>query len=434
MSTILLAIILVLSVLQLGLLALMHVQRQRSGQEFSLIQQELRASREEAANFARQARSELSEGLRAANEHLGQNLHQLGEMQRARLEILTQQNKEANDSSRLSLEQIRTVLDTRVKELQEGNEKRLEEMRKTVDERLEATLEKRLGESFKLVSERLEAVHKGLGEMQQLASGVGDLKKVLTNVKTRGTWGEVQLGAILEQMLSPEQFEKNVHPVAGSREVVEYAIRLPGAQGDVASSIWLPIDAKFPQEDYLRLQEASESGDPQRVQVASEALSRAVQSCAKDIHDKYVHPPETTDFAILFLATEGLYSEVLRHPDLAENLQRKYRVVLAGPTTLAAVLTSLRLGFQTLAIEQRAAEVWHILSAVKTEFGKFGAVLDKVKKHLDSASSSIDSTAVRTRAMQRHLRRVEELPAGDASRVFGDLAQPVEDPESGDPT
>ena len=252
-------------------------------------------------------------------------------------------------------------------------------MRKTVDEKLHDTLEKRLGDSFKFVSERLEAVHKGLGEMQSLASGVGDLKRVLTNVKALGTWAEVQLGAILEQVLTPDQYGKNVRVKEESTESVEFAVRLPGPNDDPSACVWLPIDSKFPQEDYLRLQEAAESGDTEAVQRATAALIRTVRVAARDIHDKYVNPPSTTDFAIMFLATEGLYAEVLRQPGFVEELQHQYRISIAGPTTLMATLSSLRLGFQTLAIEQRASEVWKVLGAVKTEFGKFGDVLDKVK-------------------------------------------------------
>ncbi|MBN2061204.1 MAG: DNA recombination protein RmuC [Deltaproteobacteria bacterium] len=331
---------------------------------------------------------------------------------------MTQQLKEITESNQGALERIWTTFDAHVKELQETNEKKLEEMRKTVDEKLHDTLEKRLGESFRLVSDRLEAVHKGLGEMQNLATGVGDLKRVLTNVKARGTWGEVQLGAILEQILTPEQYEKNVQVKASSLERVEYAIRLPGPKDDPEACVWLPIDSKFPQEDYLRLQEASERADPGAVQSATEALARTVRASAKDIHDKYINPPSTTDFGIMFLATEGLYAEVLRQQTVVEELQHRYRVVIAGPTTLAAILNSLRVGFQTLAIEQRSAEVWRVLAAIKTEFGKFGDVIAKVKRQLDTASRTIEQTGVRSRAMERKLRSVEHLPEAEASKIL----------------
>ncbi|MEY4856655.1 MAG: hypothetical protein RLZZ97_1485, partial [Gemmatimonadota bacterium] len=328
------------------------------------------------------------------------------------------------DATQASLDRVRVTLDQRVRELQEGNERKLDEMRRTVDEKLHDTLEKRLGESFKLVSDRLDTVHKGLGEMQQLATGVGDLKRVLTNVKARGTWAEVQLGAILEQVLTPEQYGKNVCIRPDTAERVEFAVRLPGPLDDPTTCVWLPIDSKFPQEDWLRLQDASDQGDVAAVQAASDALIRTVRGSAKEIHDKYVHPPASTDFAIMFLATEGLFAEVLRHPSVVSDLQQQYRVVVAGPTTLAAILTSLRMGFQTLVVEQRAAEVWRVLGAVKTEFGKFGDVLDKVQRQLTTASRTIEETGQRSRAMEKKLRSAERLPEAEAAMV---LELPVED-------
>jgi len=293
-------------------------------------------------------------------------------------------------------------------------------MRQVVDEKLQNTLEKRLAESFKIVSERLEAVQRGLGEMQNLATGVGDLKRMLTNVKARGTWGEVQLGALLEQILTPDQYARNVQTREGSRETVEYAIRLPGAGNDSRAAVcWLPIDSKFPQEDYLRLVSAADAADLDAVEKATSALTRAVRSSAKEIAEKYLDPPGTTDFAIMFLPTEGLYAEILRQPGLMEKLQQTSRVVVAGPTTLSAILSSLRMGFRTLAIEKRSSEVWNVLAAVKTEFGKFGDVLAKVKNHLDAASNTIDQTGVRTRAMKRKLREVEQLPMDASEKLLG---------------
>jgi len=325
-----------------------------------------------------------------------------------------------------------------LQQLQEGNEKKLEEMRKTVDEKLHGTLEKRLGESFKLVSERLEAVQRGLGEMQNLATGVGDLKRVLTNVKARGTWGEIQLGALLEQILTPEQYDKNVQTNEHSREIVEFAIRLPGPDVGSKSCVWLPIDSKFPQEDYIRLQEAADAADPVGVQAATTALMKAVRTSAQDIRDKYLNPPQTTDFAIMFLPTEGLYSEVLRQPGLVEELQHTFRIVVAGPASLSAILTSLRMGFRTLAIEQRASEVWKVLAAVKTEFGKFGDVLDRLRRQLDTATRTVEQTGVRTRAMARRLHEVEQMPADTASEVLrlseaGGLAEPDNDDDDRSP-
>ncbi|MBM4295555.1 MAG: DNA recombination protein RmuC [Deltaproteobacteria bacterium] len=390
------------------------------------VRDELRTSREEARNAGRELREEVSGGLKSTNEVLSKTLEGLGKLQQAQLEGMTRQLKELAESNQGALDRIRVTFDSRVRELQEGNEKKLDEMRKTVDEKLHDTLEKRLGESFKLVSDRLEAVHKGLGEMQHLATGVGDLKRVLVNVKARGTWAEVQLGAILEQILTPEQFGKNVRVKADSLESVEYAVRLPGPKDEPGVCVWLPIDSKFPQEDYLRLQEAAERADPGAIQAATDNLARTIRSAAKDIRDKYISPPSTTDFGIMFLATEGLYAEVLRQHALVEELQHRYRVVVAGPTTLAAILSSLRMGFQTLAIEQRAAEVWRVLGAIKTEFAKFGEVLDKVKHQLDTASRTIEKTGVRSRAIERKLRSVEKLPEPEALEI---LALPPADEE-----
>jgi DNA recombination protein RmuC len=288
-----------------------------------------------------------------------------------------------------------------------------------VDEKLQSALEKRLTESFNLVSERLEAVQRGLGEMQDLANGVGDLKRVLTNVKARGTWGEVQLGALLEQVLTPDQYDRNVKTSETSDEMVEFAVKLPGPEEDPDSPVWLPIDAKFPQEDYLRLVDAARGADAEAVEEATASLVRSVVGSAKDIHEKYLNPPATTDFAIMFLPTEGLYAEVLRQPGLLEDIQLKHRVVIAGPTTLAAILNSLRMGFRTLAIEKRSSEVWQVLGAVKTEFDKFGEVLKKVKKQLTTLSNTIDKTEVRTRAMERKLREVEQLPSDSAESILG---------------
>lgn len=382
------------------------------------LREELRQGREDTNKAARELRGEITAGMMSANDMLSTTLTSLGQLQQNQLDGMTKQLKDMTEGNQGSLASIRNALDSRVKELQEGNEKKLEEMRKTVDEKLHNTLEKRLGESFQLVSDRLEAVQRGLGEMQNLATGVGDLKRVLTNVKARGTWAEHQLGTLLEQTLAPDQYEKNVHTNPNSRELVEYAIRLPGPKDNPDACIWLPIDSKFPQEDYLRIQEAAENSDPDAVQKASDSLARSIRLSAKEIQDKYVTPPYTTDFAIMYLATEGLYAEVLRYPSLVEQMQSDYRVVPAGPTTLTAILSSLRLGFQTLAIEQRAAEVWKILSAVKTEFAKYGDVLDKVKKQLNTATKTIEQTGVRTRAMERKLISVERLSDAEASRIL----------------
>jgi DNA recombination protein RmuC len=308
-----------------------------------------------------------------------------------------------------SLESVRGIVDLRLQELQKDNAQQIERMRATVDEKLQGTLEKRLGESFKLVSERLEKVHQGLGAMQQLASDVGGLQRVLTNVKTRGGWGEVQLGTLLEQLLTPEQFDRNVQTRDESGERVDYAIKLPG-EGNGAA-VWLPIDAKFPMEDYQRLITAQESGDSMLTEGAMKDLETQLRKSAKDICAKYINPPKTTDFALMFLPTEGLYAEAIRRVGLVEQVQRDCRVVLAGPTTLAALLNSLQMGFRTLAIQKRSSEVWNLLAGVKTEFAKFGDALSKVKDKLDQAASDMDKVAVRSRAITKKLRDVEELPS-----------------------
>ncbi|MDI7269320.1 MAG: DNA recombination protein RmuC [Myxococcota bacterium] len=314
-----------------------------------------------------------------------------------------------------ALDRVRETIETKLTDLRDRNDATLGEIRRTVDEKLQGTLDKRLGESFDRVSKRLEEVHKGLGEMQTITAGVGsDLKRVLTNVKTRGTWGEIQLGALLEQMLAPQQYQANVAPKPGSGERVEYAIRLPGREAEDVP-VWLPIDAKFPLEDYVRLVEASERADSKLAEEAGKALEVRLRACARDIRTKYVAPPHTTDFALLFLPSEGLYAEVARRPGLMEALQRDHRVAIAGPTTLAALLNSLQMGFRTLAVQQRSSEVWKVLGAVKTEFGRFGEVLAAVKKKLAEASSHIEKTETRTRAIGRKLREVEALPAPDAA-------------------
>ena len=308
-----------------------------------------------------------------------------------------------------SLEGVRAIVDVRLKELQQDNAKQIDKMRATVDEKLQGTLEKRLGESFKLVSDRLEQVHKGLGAMQQLASDVGGLQKVLSNVKMRGGWGEVQLGSLLEQVLTADQFARNVKTRDESAERVEFAIKLPGDEN--GAPVWLPIDAKFPTEDYQRLLAAQDKGDVVGIDDAMKSLETQLKKSAKDICQKYINPPRTTDFALMFLPTEGLYAEAIRSVGLVEQVQRDCRVIFAGPTTLAALLNSLQMGFRTLAIQKRSGEVWNLLAAVKTEFGKFGEALSAVKDKLDQAARHVDTVAVRSRAITKKLRDVEELPS-----------------------
>jgi len=333
--------------------------------------------------------------------------------------LLTQSNEQ-------KLEQLRQSVSGGLKQIQDDNSRKLDQMRQTVDEKLQGTLERRLGESFKLVSERLEQVQKGLGEMQELANGVGDLKRVLTNVKTRGTWGEIQLGALLEQILTQDQYATNVAPKPGSAERVEFAIRLPGRDELEGKSVWIPLDAKFPKEDYERLITAQESGDPVLAGEAAKRLEDQIKKCARDIRDKYLCPPYTTDFGILYLPIEGLYAEVIRRDGLVEALQQSCRVVVAGPTTLSALLNALQMGFRTLAIQKRSSEVWKLLGAVKTEFGRFTEHLDAVQKKLHQASDSLEDAAKKSRAIQRRLKDVEELPASEAPILLGaDTGDPV---------
>lgn len=318
--------------------------------------------------------------------------------------------KNFGDSIDRRMENIRLTVEGELKHLQRDNSEKLEKMRETVDEKLHTTLEKRLGESFKIVSDRLELVHKGLGEMQMLATGVGDLKKVLQNVKTRGIWGEVQLGNLLDQILTPEQYSKNVATKKGSNERVEYAIKIP-AKDDKIKYIWLPIDAKFPMEDYQSLVEAQDRCDADSIEKFSKSLEMRLKSEARAIKDKYLNPPYTTDFGILFIPVDGLYAEILRRPGLFEQIQRDFKVTVTGPTTISAVLNSLQMGFRTLAIAKSTSEVWTILGAVKNEFGKFGDILDKTHKKLQEASNTIEQASSKSRTIERKLNKVQELPA-----------------------
>jgi DNA recombination protein RmuC len=338
-----------------------------------------------------------------------------GTTQRQDLAAIRAQVEKLTESNEARLDAVRRTVDERLREIQATSARELQEMRVTVDEKLQGTLTQRLGESFALVTERLEQVHKGLGEMQTLANGVGDLKKVFSNVKARGGWGEVQLETLLEQMLSPEQYERNVVTKEMSRESVEFAVKFPG-KGDVP--LLLPLDAKFPVEDYQQLLEAHERGDAEAVEAAGRRLDASVRNSAKTIRDKYVNPPVTTDFAIMFLPTEGLYAEVLRRPGLAEQIQRECGILIAGPTTLTAILSSLQMGFRTLAIEKRSSEVWRLLEAVKTEFTKFGGVIEKVNRNLETARNQMDALATRTRVVSRKLRDVGELPEADAKLLL----------------
>lgn len=356
-------------------------------------------------------RVSMSQQGQSGREEQAQLLKQFGDTLQNTLTLLTESNARR-------MEEIRQTLETRIQALQAENGTRLEEMRRVVDEKLHATLEQRLGESFRMVSDRLEKVHQGLGEMQQLAIGVGDLKRVLTNVKVRGTWGEVQLSMLLEQMLTADQYARNVETVPGTNARVEFAIRLPGPDQNGAP-MWMPIDAKFPKEQYERLVAAAEHADADGVAAAGRELERAVRTEAKTIAEKYLSPPHTTDFAILFLPTEGLYAEVARRPGLADDLQRTHRVTIAGPSTLSALLNSLQMGFRTLALEKRSSEVWQVLGAVKTEFTKFGDVLAATRVALERAAKNIDQAETRSRQMARKLKSVESLPAEAAQHLLG---------------
>ena len=382
-----------------------------------LVNGEISKNREESNSNARQVREELNQSVHSFNESILARMAEIANLQRNQLDIFATQLGSLTKTNDQKLEQVRKTVEERLLLIQQDNGQKLDQMRATVDEKLSATLEQRLGESFKLVSERLDAVHKGLGEMQTLASGVGDLKKVLTNVKTRGIWGEIQLGNLLEQILTPEQYATNVLTKAGSNDRVEFAIKLPARDGH-DSIIWLPIDAKFPMEDYERLIEAQDQANLPRIEELGKSLENRIKLEGKTIRDKYIDPPNTTGFGILFLPVEGLYAEVLRRPGLCELLQREYKVVITGPTTLAALLNSLQMGFRTLAIEKRSSEVWTLLSAVKTEFGKFVEVLEKTQKKLHEASNTIETATRKSRTIARKLKDVQTLPSHEAESLL----------------
>jgi len=404
-----------------------------------LLRDELKTNRTELSESLRESRRELAEGLERMSLSLGEKLGQINDSsQKAARENREELAKSLHQFQETFTNNVRDFnelqkqkfddMARRQDELVKATEQKLEKMRETVDEKLHKTLEERLGQSFKLVSERLEAVQKGLGEMQVLANGVGDLKNVLSNVKTRGLLGEIQLGNILEQIMSSEQYEANVITRKGASEVVEFAIKLPG-RDDSGTPVYLPIDAKFPQADYLRLQNAFESGDKSMIDAETKNLVAAIKKSAKDIRDKYLDPPHTTDFGIMFLPVEGLYAEVVRQEDLLVTLQRDYKVIVTGPTTLAAMLNSLQMGFKTLAIQKRSSEVWNVLAAVKGEFAKFGDVLEKARKKLNEADREPDSlVGTRTRMMMSKLKKIEKLPAagqnalseGNAGDIFED--------------
>lgn len=383
-----------------------------------LVNGEIARYREESSTNAKLFREELNQSVHFFNESILTRMMEIATLQRSQLDIFANQLAALTKTNDQKLEQLRKTVEERLLLIQQDNGQKLDQMRATVDEKLKATLEQRLGESFKLVSERLEAVHKGLGEMQNLASGVGDLKKVLTNVKTRGIWGEIQLGNLLEQILTPEQYATNVLVKAGSNDRVEFAIKLPARDG-YDSFIWLPIDAKFPLEDYERLIDAQDHANLPLIEELGKSLENRIKLEGKTIRDKYIDPPNTTDFGILFLPVEGLYAEVLRRPGLCELLQRDCKVIVTGPTTLAALLNSLQMGFRTLAIEKRSSEVWNLLGAVKTEFGKFVEVLEKTQKKLQEASNTIETATRKSRTIARKLKNVQTLPNNEVESLLG---------------
>ncbi len=379
------------------------------------IREEIAKNRDETSLTAKHGREEINNYIKSFNDSVLSRMADISNLQKNQLDTFSNQLINLTQLNEEKFNKVRETIEERLKFLQKENSEKLEKMRETVDEKLHTTLEKRLGESFNVVSDRLEQVYKGLGEMQTLAVGVGDLKKVLMNVKTRGTWGEVQLENLLEQMLTSEQYERNVRTKEGSKEQVDFAIKLPGRDKNI---VWIPIDAKFPLEDYQKLIEAQDKGDLALIEQYGKAIENTVKSEAKSIKEKYIDPPNTTDFGILFLPIEGLYAEVLRQPGLYDFLQRKYRVIVAGPTTISALLNSLQMGFRTLVIEKRASEVWQILGAVKTEFGKFGDLLIKTKEKLNQASDGIDTAVKKTKTIEKKLRQVQELPSSQTEQIL----------------
>ncbi|MEY4978753.1 MAG: recombination protein RmuC [Pseudomonadota bacterium] len=415
---------------QLQLLQQQHLQaQQQASQRLDRLETELRREMADNASTSRQETLQMltsfqaslnrqsAEATRSQNTQLDALAGQLVQLRGSLGDTLARQLHDLSESNARRLAEIRTTLDAQLAQLQHSNAAKLDEMRVTVDEKLHSTLQARLGESFRQVADRLEQVHKGLGEMQTLAQGVGDLKHLLSNVKTRGMFGEAQLAALLEQVFAPDQYATQVSTRPGSRQVVDFAIKLPG-RGDQGTPCWLPIDAKFPNEDYERLLDAQQRADAEAVALAARGLEQRIRTEARSMADKYIEPPHTTDFAILFLPTEGLYAEVLRRPGLVESLQREHRVTLAGPTTLMAMLNALQMGFRTLALERRSSEVWQVLGAVKTEFGKFGDVLAKVKTQTQTVLNTLDAAETRSRAMGRVLKNVEALPVEQASAVL----------------
>ena len=422
LATVLILLIVLVRRREIKSQALFATLEKQQGYTEHLVRDEFARNRLESAGSARQAREEIGGTLKFASDSQLKQMGEIAGMQKDQLDSFSKQLLAMTKLNEEKLEALRKAVETQLRTMQEDNSRRLEQMRAVVDEKLQSTLEKRLSESFKQVSERLEQVYKGLGEMRSLATGVGDLKKVLTNVKTRGTWGEIRLSHILEQILTPDQYEVNVVTKQNSSNRVEFAIKLPGQDSHKEKVVWLPIDSKFPQEDYQRLLDAQDAADKVMAEKSVKNLETRIKVEAKAIREKYIDPPNTTDFGIMFLPIEGLYAEVLRRPGLCDSLQRDYRIVVTGPTTLAALLNSLQMGFRTLAVEKRSSEVWELLGAVKTQFSKFGEVLAKTKKKLQEASNTIDQAEVRTRVIERKLSKVQELPQNDSAKLIDPAA------------
>jgi len=381
------------------------------------LQDQITVFRSENNDNSRKLREEMNHYLKSYQDTLVNRMVDISSLQKNQLETFIAHLSSFTASAEQRMDAMIRTIEERLKDLQQENSHKLDEMRSIVDEKLHSTLERRLGESFKLVSDQLEMVHVGLGKMQSLAVGVGDLKKVLSNIKNRGIWGEIQLGNILSEILTPQQYACNVATRRGSNDRVEFAVKLPG-KGDESESVWLPIDAKFPQEDYLRLVDALDRGETKEAEEAAKQLENRIKAEARDIRTKYLDPPLTTDFAIMFLPTESLYAEVVRRPGLIEFIQREYRVNIAGPTTMAALLNSLAVGFRTLAIEKHSSQVWKLLGSIKTEFSRFGDLLDKTRKKLEEASTTIDNAAKKTRTIERKLNGVQEVPDSESSALL----------------
>ena len=428
MTVELLALLIIGAIVSVGMVLLVLRQLSNLQHELKVLREDFSAlttrTFEMTSSQSKQLREEVNTQFKSNNDALLSRMSDIASLQKNQLDTFSNHLKNLTESNVNRFDKLNESVDKQLKGLREENTTKLEQMRHTVDEKLHATLEQRLGQSFKLVSERLELVHKGLGEMQTLASGVGDLKRVLTNVKTRGTWGEIRLEALLEQLFNPDQYEKNVRIKPKTQDFVEFALKLPGKTLDDAH-VWLPIDAKFPQDYFESLLKAQEAGQKEAIEAAEKALESRIKSEAKSLSDKYIDPPTTTDFGIMFLPVESLYAEVLRRPGLHQELQHKYRILVAGPTTLAALLNSLQMGFRTLAIEKRSSEVWSLLAVVKTEFGKFGDILEKTQKKLQEAGNTMDLAARKSRTIERKLRKVEELPEESSSEdlIFEPLEQ-----------